>query len=550
MDVWAPRARAVDLVAGGDVVPMRPDRDGWFRSDRILEAGVDYAFSVDTSEPLPDPRSHWQPSGVFGPSRIVDHDAFPWTDRGWRGIPCAGSLIYELHIGTFATAGTFDGAVQHLDHLVELGVDLVEVMPVNAYDGDRGWGYDGVLLYAVHEPYGGPEGFKRFVDAAHARGIGVLLDVVYNHLGPTGNHLGRFGPYLTDRHHTHWGDAVNLDGPGSAPVRRFLLDNAQHWLANYHLDGLRLDAVHTLVDESEPHLLTELAEEVEALATQLSRPLSLVAEFPQTEPRAVMAREAGGHGLTAAWRDEVHHALHAALTGERDGYYGGFGSLRDVEDALDGPKDELPRHRFVAFSQNHDQVGNRARGDRLAHIAGVDRAKLAAALVLCGPFTPMLFMGEEWAASSPFPYFCGPRDDVLDDAVRRGRHEEFAAFDWDVSEIPDPLAESTFASASLQWDELADDDHADMIRWYRDLVRLRRARSELSDPRPASVAVDFDEVAHVVLMRRGSIAVAANLSEHVVRFPATGALLLASQAGVVRAADHLDVPPHAVAITG
>ncbi len=441
VEVWAPRAGAVDLVvADRQRTPLRGVGGGWFVADDELEPGTEYAFSLDGGQARPDPRSHSQPSGVFGPSRVVDHTEFRWTDRDWRGVSFPGSVIYELHVGTFSDAGTFDGAVSHLEHLVDLGVDLVELMPVNAFDGARGWGYDGVLLYAVHEPYGGPDGFKRFVDAAHARGIGVLLDVVYNHFGPSGNHLNRFGPYTTDRHQTPWGDAVNLDGADSGPVRRFLFDNARHWLRHYHLDGLRLDAVHTLVDESEHHFLTELVEEVDALATALHRPLSLVAEYPCTEPMAVTAREAAGHGLTAEWRDEVHHALHAVVTGERDGYYADYGSVVDIATALTGPKEDLPRHRFVVCTQNHDQVGNRAKGERLAHLAGLDDAKVAAGLLLCGPFTPLLFMGEEWAASSPFPYFCDTRDDELDEAVRRGRRQEFAAFGWEPSEIPDPIA--------------------------------------------------------------------------------------------------------------
>jgi maltooligosyltrehalose trehalohydrolase len=483
---------------------------------------------------------------------VIDHDSFEWTDDTWSGVPLPGSVIYELHVGTFSEAGTFDGAIQHLDHFVDLGIDLVEVMPVNAFDGERGWGYDGVLLYAVHEPYGGPDGFKRFVDAAHARGIGVLLDVVYNHFGPTGNHLGRFGPYTTDRHRTPWGDAVNLDGPDSGPVRRFLLDNARHWLRDYHLDGLRLDAVHTLVDDSERHFLAELTEEVDALATALRRPLSLVAEYPSTEPLAVSAREAGGHGLTAEWRDEVHHSLHAAITGERDGYYAGYGSFHDIAAALVGPKEDLPRHRFVTCMQNHDQIGNRARGERLVHLAGPLDAKVAIGLVLCGPTTPLLFMGEEWAASSPFPYFCGPREAQLDDAVRNGRRNEFAAFGWDPSDIPDPAAQSTFESARLRWAEPASGpgEHAQMLTWYRRLLSLRAERPELTDPRPSSVSVEVDEDRRVVIMRRGATIVAANLSDDAISFETNGTLLAASSDGVRVDADQITLPPHTLAVIG
>ncbi len=553
VEVWAPRAATVDLVVGDHRrTPLCAVGGGWYIADDELEPGTDYAFSLDRTEPLPDPRSRSQPSGVFGPSRVVDDTEFHWTDGDWRGVPFPGSVIYELHLGTFSDTGTFDGAIAHLEHLSDLGVDLVEVMPVNAFDGARGWGYDGVLLYAVHEPYGGPDGFKRFVDAAHARGIGVLLDVVYNHFGPSGNHLNRFGPYTTDRHQTPWGDAVNLDGPDSGPVRRFLLDNARHWLHHYHLDGLRLDAVHALVDESEHHFVTDLVAEVDALATALRRPLSLVAEYPCTEPTAVTAREAGGHGLTAEWRDEVHHALHALITGERDGYYAEYGSVVDIATALKGPKEDLPRHRFVVCAQNHDQVGNRAKGERLAHLAGLADAKIAAGLLLCGPFTPLLFMGEEWAASSPFPYFCDTRDDELDEAVRLGRRQKLAAFGSETSDIPDPIAPSTFESARLRWAEVAspDTEHAEMRSWYRQLRSLRRVRAELSDPRPSSTSVDVDEERKVVIMRRGATVVLANLADESVPVTASGTILASSVEGVVVDGNEALMPPHSLAVIG
>jgi len=461
-------------------------------------------------------------------------------------------VLYELHVGAFSRSGTFDGAIEHLDHLVDLGIDLVEVMPVNAFDGSRGWGYDGAALYAVHEPYGGPDGFKRFVDAAHRRGIGVLLDVVYNHFGPSGNHLDRFGPYTTDSHHTPWGDAVNLDGPDSAPVRTFFLDNAVHWLRNYHLDGLRLDACHALVDDSDQHFLAELSESVDSLAKTLGRPLSLVAEYPSTEPDAVTSRENGGHGLTAMWRDELHHALHAAITGEQDAYYAGYGSVTDIASALTGPKEDLRRDRFVVCTQNHDQVGNRARGERLVHLVGEADAKVAIGLVLCSPFTPLLFMGEEWAASSPFPYFCDERDDQLDEAVRRGRRQEFAAFGafgWDSTSVPDPIARSTFESARLRWSEI-EDDHEAMLSWYRTLLRLRRERPELSDPRSSSVVVEDEDQQRTIVMRRASTTVVANVSDGTVSVRATGVLLAASEGGVALDGNRVVVPAHSLTVVG
>lgn len=490
---------------------MTGDGNGWFRAPVDLGPGARYAFALDGGPPRPDPRSHRQPEGVDGPSAVVDHDSFSWTDGYWRGIHLPSCVLYELHVGTFTPEGTFDAAVGRLERVADLGVDAVEVMPVAAFDGDRGWGYDGVGLYATHEPYGGPDAFKRFVDAAHGHGLGVLLDVVYNHLGPTGNHLGRFGPYFTDNHTTPWGDAVNLDDEGSHEVRRFLRGNARHWLERFHLDGLRLDAVHFLKDDSPVHFLAELSEGVEALSAHVRRPLWLVAEHGETEPAVVTPRPAGGHGLDAQWRDEVHHAIHAAMTGERDGWYEPYGTVAAIADELTGPGAGVPRSAFITCTQNHDQIGNRAAGERLEHLVGTDLAMLAAALVVLGPGVPMLFMGEEWAASTPFPYFCGPRDPGLDDAVREGRRREFAAFGWSPAAVPDPLAGATFESAKLRWDELADSHHAGVRDWYRRLIELRRRHRAVTDPRPGSVAVVVDEDRQRLVMTRGDVEVRADL---------------------------------------
>lgn len=553
-EVWAPRAERVQLLTRDEFIDMEPLDDGWYGAPVVLPPNVEYGFSLDGGEPLSDPRSHWQPAGVFGPSRTVDHDAFRWTDRRWTGVHLPSSVIYELHVGTFSATGTFDGVIDHLDHLILLGVDLIELMPVAAFDGARGWGYDGVAPYAVHEPYGGPEGLKRLVNAAHSRGIGVLLDVVYNHFGPTGNHLNRFGPYTTDRHQTPWGDAVNLDGPDSEHVRRYFLDNALHWMSDYHVDGLRLDAAHALVDESDRHFLAELSLETEALAAHRGQPLWLIAEYPATEPIAVTAQEAGGHGLDAAWRDEVHHALHAWFTGERNGYYAEFGRVSTLAEALIGPKKNLPRSRFVVCSQNHDQVGNRARGDRLCQLVDIGLAKAAAALIICGPFVPHLFMGEEWASSSPFPYFAGHRNEELDDSVRRGRIEEFGGFGWDPEEVPDPIAESTFDSARLRWGEIYEGDHRDMQNWYRSLIALRRTRPELSDPRPSTTAVDEHDSEQAVVVWRGETAIAVNIDASPIHLSLEGQsdrrLLLASDANVRLTDEGVVLPAHSVAIIG
>ena len=432
--VWAPGRRRVDLVLepGARRVPLRRGENGWWtRPVDGAGPGCDYAFSLDEGPPRPDPRSAFQPRGIDGPSRVVDHAAFAWSDAGWRGLPLAGAVLQECHIGTFSAEGTFDGAIKHLGYLAGLGVDAVELMPVAEFSGDRGWGYDGVDLFAPHHAYGGPDGLKRLVDAAHGHGLGVVLDVVYNHLGPAGNYLPEFGPYFSARHRTNWGDAVNFDGPGSDEVRRFVIDNAVAWLRDYHCDGLRLDAVHAIADDSATHILEELGVEVAALAAHLRRPLFLVAESDLNDPRFVRSRDAEGYGLDAAWADEWHHALHATLTGDRDGYYEDFGPLPLLAKALrqawvyDGTYSPhrqrvhgrspagLSGRQFVVSTQNHDQVGNRAAGERSGALMSDGRLRIAAALLLTSPFVPLLFQGEEWGASTPFQYFTSHSDPGL-----------------------------------------------------------------------------------------------------------------------------------------
>lgn len=537
--VWAPNARRVRVEALGRSIDMHPGRGGWWSVD-VEDAGpgTDYAFAPDDGPAVPDPRSPFQPHGVHGPSRVVDHAAFDWSDRGWSAAPLASGVVHEIHVGTFSPEGTFDGAIERLDHLVELGVTHVELMPVAAFAGDRGWGYDGVALWAPDVSYGGPDGLKRLVDACHARGLAVLLDVVYNHLGPDGNHLGRFGPYFTDRYVTPWGDAVNLDGPGSDEVRRFFFDNARMWLRDYHLDGLRVDAVHSIVDTSARHFLEELADEVFALEPELGRHLVLVAENDRNDPRVAMPPEVGGHGFTAQWNEDFHHSLHALLTGEREGYYADFGSITDLADCLesglvyDGKYSGfrgrrhgrsargVPTHRFVGCAQNHDQVGNRARGERLCHLVSEGRARIAAALVLTAPFVPLLFQGEEWGASSPFCYFTDHSDPELADSVREGRREEFAAFGWDPDEIPDPQADATFRASCLRWDERREPWHAAMLDWYRSLIRLRRTTPDLLDGDPGASRVRHDETEGWLVVERGAVALVCNLGhrDHVVPF--------------------------------
>ena len=543
--VWAPLPERVTAIVDGQPVPTEPIGGGWWATaDVIVAPGTRYAWELDGGAPRPDPRSPRQPSGLDGPSEVVDHGAFAWSDRGWRSAPLGSLVLYELHIGTFTPHGTFDAALEHLDHLVELGVNAIEVMPVATFPGSRGWGYDGVHLYAPHEAYGGPDGFKRFVDGCHSAGIAVVLDVVYNHLGPLGNHLAEFAPYFTDRVTTPWGSAVNLDGPGSDEVRRFLLDNAVQWLRDYHVDGLRLDAVHALQDESATSFLGDLRREVHALAASCERPLVVIAESDRNDPRLVEPPDVGGDGIDAMWCDDLHHSIHVAVTGERDGYYEDFdGSASEVADILRHGyryrgqhsmhrrrrhgrplSDATPRDRLVAFAQNHDQVGNRALGERLSHLVEPQRLFGAATVVLLGPAVPLLFQGEEWAASTPFQYFTDHPDDELARAVGEGRRAEFAAFGWDPESIPDPQDPGTWLRSCLRWSERAREPHATVLAWYRRLVALRRAEPDLRDPRADRIEVAADDAAGWVLVRRGAVCIAAQLGRgaHVARVALPG----------------------------
>lgn len=535
--VWAPEASRVRLrLVGGDPGTtvdheMVAGTDGWWSVD-VPDAGpgTDYAYLLDDRDlALPDPRSAWQPDGVHGPSRVYDHSAYAWHDQHWTGRQLPGGVLYELHVGTFTPEGTFDSAIDRLDHLVELGVDLIELLPVNAFNGDHNWGYDGVCWFAPHHGYGGPDGLKRLVDAAHARGLGVILDVVYNHFGPSGAYAPLFGPYLAETSNT-WGRAVNLDGPHSDEVRRYIVDSVVTWLRDYHLDGLRLDAVHALRDQRAIPLLEELATEVEALSTHLGRPLSLIAESDLNDPRLITPREAGGYGLHAQWNDDAHHALHTLLTGEAQGYYADFGSLESLADVLTGaffhaggwsgfrgrghgrPVDRhrVSGHRFVAYLQNHDQIGNRATGDRMSASLSPALQRVGATLLLTAPFTPMLFMGEEWAASTPWQFFTSHPEPELAAAVASGRRREFAAHGWPGGAVPDPQDPQTFARSRLDWAELEKPEHRDMLDFYRRLIALRRSRPDLSDPRLDRIDVRYGD--QFLVVRRGNCAVAANLA--------------------------------------
>ncbi|WP_244246785.1 malto-oligosyltrehalose synthase [Nocardioides euryhalodurans] len=522
-EVWAPLPSRVRLAVGDEVVEMTRSQGDWWRpAGPVPEGEADYGYLLDDADtPVPDPRSLRQPGGVHGRSRTFDPGAFAWTDHAWHGRPLAGAVVYELHVGTFTPQGTLDAAIERLDHLAEIGVGFVELMPVNAFNGRHGWGYDGVLWSAVHEPYGGPEAYQRFVDACHARGLGVVQDVVHNHLGPSGNYLTMFGPYLVDGD-TPWGDQVNLDREGSDEVRRLVLDSVRGWFTDFHVDGLRLDAVHALVDGSDTHLLEEMASETAALAAYVGKPLFLVAESDLNDPRVVAPREAGGLGLDAQWSDDFHHALHVALTGETDGYYADFEPLGALAKVLErgffhdgtwssfrgrdhgSPLDteRVPGWRLVVANQNHDQVGNRARGDRLTESLDDDQLAVAALLTLASPFTPMLFMGEEWGASTPFAFFTDHPEADLGQAVTEGRRREFERMAWG-DDVPDPQDPATFEGSRLDWSELDSPRGRTLLGVYRELAALRRTMPVLTDPDLRTVRASVDEDERWLVVRRG-----------------------------------------------
>jgi maltooligosyltrehalose trehalohydrolase len=557
-EVWAPMATTVDLVVAGNGGPASQHAltrgfDGWWAAATPLDIdahagpGFDYGFIVDGEGPFPDPRSRRQPNGVHELSRSFDPAKHVWQDGAWTGRPLAGSTIYELHIGTFTPEGTLDSAIERLDHLVALCVDFVEVLPVNAFNGTHNWGYDGVLWYAVQESYGGPAAYQRFVDACHAAGLGVIQDVVYNHLGPSGNYLPKFGPYLSTESGNTWGSSVNLDGPLSDEVRGYIIDNALMWLGDYHVDGLRLDAVHALRDDRAIHLLEELAGEVDALAASVHRPLTLIAESDLNNPALITPREANGYGLDAQWSDDFHHGVHVALTGETTGYYADFAPLGALAKVLergffhDGTwssfrerthgrpidTERMPTWRLVVANQNHDQIGNRATGDRLSADLDAGQLAIAAALTVLGPFTPMLFMGEEWGASTPWQFFTSHPEPELGEATARGRIAEFARMGWDPAVVPDPQDPATFARSHLDWDETAEPEHARLLELYRALARLRREHAEFTDPRFNRVTARYDEGERWLRLGRGSAEILVNFDAEPRAVPSgDGAILL------------------------
>jgi maltooligosyltrehalose trehalohydrolase len=521
--VWAPHARTLELLLPSErrSVPMTRAENGYWEVEVPgIGTGTDYMLRLDGVQELPDPASHFQPRGVHGPSRVVDH-RFEWHDQAWTGLPMPDYVIYELHGGTFAAEGTFDAIIPHLQYLKDLGVTAVELMPVAQFPGNRNWGYDGVYPYAVQDSYGGPDGLKRLVDAAHGLGLAVVLDVVYNHLGPEGNYLRLFGPYFTERYQTPWGAALNFDGEDSDEVRRFFIENALHWVRHYHIDGLRLDAVHAIVDPSATPFLEELAEAVHRLGENLGRDVQVIAESDLNDARIIRPREMGGFNMDAQWCDDVHHSLHALLTGERQGYYAGFGELGQVAKAVENgfvytgeyaphrrrrygnSPGDLPGYKFVVATQNHDQVGNRMLGERLSQLVTFEALKLAAGAMLLSPFVPLIFMGEEYAEKAPFLFFVSHGDADLIEAVRKGRREEFRDFGWQ-GEGPDPASPDTFERSRLDLALRDRPGHAEVLELYRELLRLRREVPALRTLSRQHTEVEEDAEKRTLLLRRWS----------------------------------------------
>lgn len=524
--LWAPCTTEVDLVLWEDErlrhVPLRREAEGYFgRTLSGIVEGQRYAYQLDGAAIRPDPASRWQPAGVHAASAVWSPDSFTWTDAGWKGIRRADLVIYELHVGAFTPGGTFDDIVSRLKDLVELGVTAVEIMPIGQFPGARDWGYDGAYWFAVQSTYGGPSGLQRLVDACHAHGLSVILDVVYNHLGPEGNYLREFGPYFTDRYSTPWGQAVNFDGPASEHVRRMILDNVRYWVRDFHIDGLRLDAIHSIHDAGPVHILAEIQQAANEVALVSGRVVHVIAESDLNDVVVINPPEQRGYGLDAQWSDDFHHCVHTLLTREQDGYYADFDDPpRQLAKALsdvfvyDGDISRVRRRphgrpigdhsgdRFVISVQNHDQVGNRALGERLSQLTSPAQQRLAAGLLLLSPQIPLLFMGEEYGELRPFPFFCDFGDRDVQDGVRRGRRDEFAEFAWQ-SEIPDPLAVETFGSAQLAWSWPAGTSHEGLRRLYRDLLLLRRLQPALHDYRHRSAIIVEEAPGELLVLRRG-----------------------------------------------
>ena len=521
--VWAPFRKQVGihlLTPGEERLVLERGPQGYFQGvAEDVSPGALYQIQLDGNLERPDPASRFQPQGVHGPSQVVD-PAFPWKDGDWKGLEPADYILYELHVGAFTPEGTFDAVIPRLPKLTDLGVTALELMPVAQFPGGRNWGYDGVYPYAVQNTYGGPGGLKRLVNAAHRLGMAVVLDVVYNHLGPEGNYLRDFGPYFTGRYRTPWGEALNFDGPYSDEVRRYFIENALYWIMEFHIDALRLDALHAILDISPRPFLAELSEAVRRTGEGLGRRVQLMAESDLNDAKFLRPEASGGYGLDVHWNDDFHHALHVLLTGEREGYYLDYGRLEDLaagyrEGFIYSGRYSLyrkhrhgsssavfPPRRLLVFAQNHDQVGNRLQGDRLSSLVSFEGQKLAAAAVILSPYIPLLFMGEEYGEPAPFLYFVSHSDPDLIQAVRRGRQEEFSRFNWE-GEPPDPQAEETYLRSRIRFSLIEEGDHRVLWEFYQELIRIRRKIMDRRDPERGIIEATALEGEQVLILRDG-----------------------------------------------
>lgn len=515
--VWAPEKHQVEVEIAGVFFEMERDAIGYWTTTLDVQENTDYKFRIDGQSSYPDPASRFQPKSVHGPSRVLD-EKFSWTDEQWKGVALSEMILYELHVGTFTREGTFQGIISRLPYLKDLGINAIELMPLSQFPGNRNWGYDGVYPFAVQDTYGGPMGLKELVNESHRLGIAVILDVVYNHQGPEGNYFSVFGPYFTDKYKTGWGSAINFDDAYSDGVRHYYWQNALMWLDEFHIDGLRLDAVHAIWDYSAKPFIDELRIKVQALEKKLGRKKVLIAEFDLNNPRYINRPAVGGYGLDGQWVDEFHHALHSLLTGEVEGYYEDFGTdehfikaLKDVyvytgqyskhRKKLFGSVPSNPFDQFIVFAQNHDQIGNRLAGDRLTTMVSFESLKLGAAAFLLSPCVPMLFMGEEYGETNPFQYFISHTDSDLVKMVREGRKKEFSYFNWQ-GEVPDPQSEDTFNSCILSWDYESDKQKSLLLNYYKHLIHLRKSLKALQTFDRNSLTVLPSAVKNLVVYQR------------------------------------------------
>jgi maltooligosyltrehalose trehalohydrolase len=519
--VWAPEAKKMEVCIRNERLPLSKNELGYWRKfTGAIKPGDLYKFLIDGEKELPDPASLSQPEGVHGNSKALALDHFPWTDGSWKNYALKDYILYELHAGTFTSDGTFAAIEGKLDHLVDLGVNAIEIMPVAQFAGNRNWGYDGVYPFAVQDSYGGAEGLQKLVDACHKKGIAVVLDVVYNHLGPEGNYLGAYGPYTTDKYKTPWGGAINFDDAWCDGVRRYFIENALMWFRDFHIDALRLDAVHAIKDFSPKHILKEIREKVDELVKATGRMHHLIVELDLNDRRFIDPIDKGGYGMDAQWIDEFHHALRITAGEKPTGYYSDFNGIPHLAKAYRdayvydgqfsphrkkffGVKTDNPGHQFIVFSQNHDQVGNRMLGERSSQLVSFEMQKLMAAAVLVSPYLPMLFMGEEWSEPHPFLYFVSHTDPELAEAVRKGRKAEFAAFHAE-GEAPDPMDEKTFEGSKLQWHLASEGNHSVILRYYKTLIRLRKSQPAVSELNRKNLLCDCDEKKNVLVLHRWS----------------------------------------------